>query len=193
MIPDVRVPVTAETLQQIANGEDVVLAAAEKVVSEPQGAGVTPSGPPEIASPEAAASAFSAGTSFLEDLAREKYDAADYAPGVRTYTIQLAETDSVIWAYYWCAMTTDILNENFENIDLKFVLDGDEISLDRFKSDDLENSGQKCRIYYTLLSKWPAGEHRLSTTSAFKISINDGDTDYEAGDYISEYSVYLKP
>ena len=152
VVPDVRVPVTAETLQKMANGEDVVLAAAEEVVSAPQGTGVTPSGPPEIASPDAAASAFSSGTSFLEDLAREKYDSADYAPGTRTYTIPLPETDTVIWAYYWCAATTDILNQNFENIDLKFILDGDEVSVDKFKNDDLENSGQQCRIYYTLVS-----------------------------------------
>lgn len=193
VVPDVRVPVTSETLQRMANGEDVVLAAAENVISEPQGTGVTPSGPPEIASPEIATNAFSAGTSFLEDLAREKYDSADYAPGTRTYTIQLPETDSVIWAYYWCATSTDILDQNFENIDLKFVLDGDEISVDKFKRDDLENSGQQCRIYYTALSKWPAGEHHLSTTVTFKTSINDGTADYKAGDYISEYSVFLKP
>ncbi len=193
VVPDVRVPVTTETLQRIANGEDVVLAAAEKVVSEPQGAGLIPSGPPEIANPETASSAFSSGTSFLEDLAREKYDSADYAPGTFTYTIPLTTTDTVIWAYYWCATTTDILNQNFEDIDLKFVLDGDEVSVDKFNLDDLENSGQQCRIYYTALSKWPAGEHHLSTTVTFKASINDGTADYEAGDYISDYAVFIKP
>jgi C-terminal processing protease CtpA/Prc len=35
VVPTVKVPVTAETLQKQANGEDVVLAAAEQVISQP--------------------------------------------------------------------------------------------------------------------------------------------------------------
>ena len=35
VVPNVKVPVTAEILQQQANGEDVVLAAAEKAISKP--------------------------------------------------------------------------------------------------------------------------------------------------------------
>ena len=34
VVPDVRVPVTLDTLKKEANGEDVVLAAAEKVISQ---------------------------------------------------------------------------------------------------------------------------------------------------------------
>lgn len=194
VVPDVHVPVTLETLQQSANGVDVVLAAAEKVISEPQGAGVTPSGPPEMASAAAASSALTSGKSFLEDLARESYSSADFAaPGILTYTIPLAKTDTLVWLYAWCATSTDILNQNFENIDLKFVLDGESVPLDKFRNEDLENGGQQCRLYYTALSKWPAGEHHLSTTATFKASINDGTADYAPGDYVLEYAVYIKP
>ena len=194
VVPDVRVPVTAETLQKMANGEDVVLAAAEKVISEPQGAGVTPSGPPEITSVAAASCALSSGKSFLEDLAREKYDSADFGvPGTLAYTISLSKSDTILWLYAWCTASTDILNQNFEIIDLKFMLDGEEVPLDKFKTQDLENSGQQCRIYYTALSKWPGGEHHLSTTATFKSAINDGTADYEPGDYVLEYAVFVKP
>lgn len=194
VVPDVRVPVTLETLQKIANGEDVVLAATEKVVSEPLGAGVTPSGPPEIASVSAASSALSSGKSLLEDLAREQYDSADFAvPGTLTYTISLGKTDTLIWLYAWCTTSTEILVQNFENIDLKFKLDGEAVALDKFATRDLENNGQQCRIYYTALSKWPAGEHHLSTTATFKAAINDGTADYKPGDYILEYAVFVKP
>ena len=194
VVPDVRVPVTADALQKIANGEDVVLAAAEKVISEPQGAGVAPSGPPEIASVAAASSALSSGKSFLEDLAREEYASADFGvPGTLTYTIPLSKSDTLIWLYAWCTTSTDILNQNFENINLKFMLDGDEVPLDKFKTQDLENNGQQCRLYYTALSKWPGGEHHLSTTAIFKAAINDGTADYEPGDYILEYAVFVKP
>ncbi|NOT04795.1 MAG: peptidase S41 [Anaerolineales bacterium] len=194
VVPDVRVPVTLETLQRLANGEDVVLAAAEKVISEPQGAGLIPSGPPEMASAAAASSALTSGKSFLEDLAREQYESADFGvPGTLTYTIPLTKTDTLVWLYAWCTASTEILNQNFENIDLKFVLDGEEIPLDKFRKEDLENGGQQCRLYYTALSKWPAGEHHLSTKATFKAAINDGTADYEPGDYILDYAVYLKP
>ena len=194
VVPDVKVPVTAETLQRQFKGEDVVLEAAVKAISEPQGAGVTPSGPPEVATIAEAESAFSASTSQLESKARETYAAADYAkPGTLTFTIPLAKTESLLWLYAWCASSTEILNQNLENIELKFELDGEEVPLETFKQDALENSGQQCKLYYTALSNWPAGEHHLSTTATYTEAINDGTTDYEAGDYVLDYAVYVKP
>jgi hypothetical protein len=194
VVPDVRVPVTAETLRRIANGEDVVLEAAEKVVSRPQGAGVTPSGAPEIGSSSAATSALTSGTSFLEDKAREKYKGADFGvPGTLIYTIPLTESEDLVWLYAWCAATTDVLKKNFESIDLKFTLDGEEVPLGKFNTEDLENGGQQCRLYYTVLSNWPAGEHHALTAVTFKSTINDGSSDYAPGDYILDYGVYVKP
>ena len=194
VVPDVDVPVTTETLQRQANGEDVVLEAAVKAISEPQGAGITPSGPPELASPSAAASAFSSGVSFLEGVAREQYEDADYAvPGTLTFTIPLLKEETLLWLYAWCTTTTEVLNQNFENIELKFVLDGEEIPLDQFRQEDRENNGRQCRLYYTALSKWPAGEHHLSTAATFTAPINDGTADYEAGDYVLDYAVFMKP
>jgi len=193
VVPDVKVPVTVETLQQMANGEDVVLEVAEKVVSQPAGAGVTPSGPPTIASKEDASSAFASGGRFLEEFAREDYDSADYAkPGTLIFTIPLNEDESPIWLYAWCTATTEVLNQNFQNIELKFMLDGVEVPLDQLVNEDLENSGQQCRLYYTALTDWPAGEHHLSITSTFTKPINDGFSDYEAGDYVLEYDVFVR-
>jgi hypothetical protein len=194
VVPDVKVPVTFETLQQMANGEDVVLDVAQSVVSQPAGAGVTPSGPPEIATREEASSAFASGENFLEGLAREEYNTADYAkPGTLTFTVPLDEGESPLWLYAWCTATTEILDQNFQNIKLKFMLDGVEVPLDQLANEDLENNGQQCRLYYTALSNWPAGEHHLSITSTFTKPINDGFSDYEAGDYVLEYNVFVRP
>ncbi|MBE0680484.1 MAG: peptidase S41 [Anaerolineales bacterium] len=194
VVPDLRVPVTAETLRQQFNGEDVVLAFAERAISQPLGAGITPSGPPEMASVAAASSAFTSGKRFLEDLAREEYDSAEFAvPGTLTYTVPLQKEETLIWMYAWCASTKEVLDQNFENIEVKFSLDGKDVALDKFKQEDLENSGQWCRLYYTALSKWPAGEHKIKITATFTASINDGTADYEAGDYILDYNVYVKP
>jgi hypothetical protein len=193
-VPDVKVPVTFETLQRQANGEDVVLEAAEQALSAPRGAGVEPAGPPTLASAEEATQALST-SDQLEARAREQYAAADFAaPGTLTYTVQLNQSDeTLIWLYAWCTTTQEILDQNFENIELKFMLDGEDVPLSDMATQDLPNSGQQCRIYYTALSDWPAGEHHLTTTATFTDSINDGTADYEAGDYVLDYKVYLQP
>ncbi len=194
VVPDLRVPVTAETLLRQYNGEDVILTFAEKAISEPLGAGITPSGPPELASAAAASSAFSSGKNFLEDLAREEYQSDDFGkPGTLTYTIPVLKEETLVWMYAWCTSTKEVLDQNFENIELKFTLDGEDVPLDQLRREDLENGGRWCRLYYTALSKWPAGEHKLSIASTFTASINDGTADYEAGDYILEYNVFVKP
>ncbi|HUE98703.1 MAG TPA: S41 family peptidase [Anaerolineales bacterium] len=193
VVPTVKVPVTVETLQRQANGEDVILEAAEQALSEPQGVGVAPSGPPTIASQSAAQAALSSSMQ-LEGRAREQYAGSDYAqPGTLTFTIPLNESETLIWLYAWCATTQEALEQNFENIELKFMLDGEDIPLSDMATLDLPNSGQQCRIYYTALSDWPAGEHHLSTTATFTTPINDGTAEYEAGDYVLDYTVYVRP
>jgi C-terminal processing protease CtpA/Prc len=191
--PTVKVPVTLETLQRQANGEDVVLEAAEAALGEPQGAGVAPSGPPTIASVSEATDALSTITQ-LEDKARHQYTPADYAqPGTLTFTVPLTESEPLLWLYAWCTTTQQILEQNFENIELNFVLDGEEVPLSEMVTQDLPNAGQQCRLYYTVLSDWPAGEHHLSTTATFTNPINDGTADYEAGDYVLDYTVVVQP
>lgn len=192
VVPNVRVPVTAETFQRELAGEDVILEAAVKVISQPKGAGVTPSAPPKIASTSEAASAFSAQASFLEDKAREKYTPEQVSvPGVLTYTIPLAKSETLIWAYYWCTTTKEVLAQNFSQIEVRFELNGEEVPLDRFAVAELASGGNQCRIIYTALSGWTSGEHQLTTKVTFKTAINDGMDDYPAGEYVSNYSVFV--
>ncbi len=192
--PDLRVPVTFETLQQQANGDDVVLAFAEKAISQPLGAGITPSAPPKMSSPVAASTALSAGDRFLEDLAREEYQAGDFAvPGTLTYTIPLTKEESLIWIYAWCTSTKEILDQNLKNIEVKFTLNGEDVALDKLRQEDFETETQWCKLYYTSLSEWTAGEHHFTISATFTAPINDGMADYEAGDYVLDYTVYVKP
>jgi C-terminal processing protease CtpA/Prc len=193
--PTVVVPVTAEILQKQANGEDVVLDAAVNVLrtGSLQGAGVTPAGNPTIAGKSDAEKALRSGTPFLEDKAREKPGAAEISkPGKVTYTVPLTGTEPVVWAYFWCAKDADTLKQNLNSIKLKFMLNGEDVS-GQMNTMDLPVNNQQCRLVYTMLSDWPGGEHHLSTTATFTASINDGQADYPAGDYILDYAVFVKP
>lgn len=192
--PDVRVPVTAETLKRIADGEDVILETAEKVLSAPPGAGVTPAAPPQIASPAESESAFTSGAKFLEDFAREQPDAAAFAqPGTVSYVVVLTGKQTALWAYAWCAADEATMKANFANIELKFEMNGAEIPADSFAVFETENNGNYCRLVYAALSSWSGGEHHLTTTATFTSKINDGMGDYEPGDYVLDYAVYVKP
>ncbi|MDP1546858.1 MAG: S41 family peptidase [Anaerolineales bacterium] len=189
--PTLRVPVDEVTAISL---EDVVLQAAIKAVLEPAGAGITPSAPPKLAAGEEAQNALSGGASFLESAAREQYTDAEYSiPGVLKYTIALSKSEVLIWAYAWCAQDTATLEENFSQINLKFTLAGKNIPLEQFSVFEVESGGQQCRLVYTALSDWKPGEHRLSTQIVFMSGINDGTSDYAAGNYTYDYTVYVRP
>jgi hypothetical protein len=189
--PTLDVPVDETTA---LSTDDVVLQAGIDVVLQPLGAGVAPSAPPKVASAADAEAAFSSGAAFFEDLARESYEPATFAqPGIANYTVPLTESEPVVWAYVWCSKDADTLAKNFENIQLKFTLDEKEVPADDFATYELETGGQTCRLVYTSLSDWTPGEHHIVTTATFTSKINDGTADYEPGDYVLDYTVYVKP
>jgi hypothetical protein len=183
------VPVDETT---VFRSDDVVLDYARSEITRPAGLGIEPSGPPTLAASQSEAESALQSAPFLEDKAREQYG-DEFKPFTHTFTIQLTQQDTVIWGYGWCAGTKETRAANFENISLKFVLDGQEVPAEQLYTYDYEPSGMACRVVYTPLSKWPGGEHHLSITSTFGQVINDGTSDYEAGDYVYEYTVYVKP
>jgi C-terminal processing protease CtpA/Prc len=191
VVPTLRVPVDETT---VYSTDDIVLQTGVDAVLQPLGGGLTPSGAPTIASAADARSALTGGAAFLEGLARETHDSAEYAqPGTLAFTIPLEKSATAVWAYAWCAQDDALLEQNLENITLTFILDGETVPLDQMAVFDTESNGKSCRLYYTALSDWPVGEHHLSTTATFTSAINDGLADFEAGDYILDYTVYVEP
>jgi hypothetical protein len=155
---------------------------------------VTPIPAVKVASAVQAEAALTSGVAFLEDLAPEKYDPPAFAkPATVTYTVSLTKPAPVIWSYVWCAADAKMLVANFENIQLRFMLDQKEVSADSFGTFETTTGGKVCRLIYTSLSDWTPGEHHLVTTATFAAKINDGSADYEPGDYILDYIVYVKP
>jgi C-terminal processing protease CtpA/Prc len=190
--PSLHVPVNLET---VTSTEDVILKFGENVVLLPLGVGMTPSAPPKLETDSARAeSKLLSGTKLLESISRESYQKSDYAvPGTFTYTIDLAKTEDLIWAYGWCT-TPEKFDQNWEHIKFLFFMGNQEIPVTSlFKYEYDPDSTQKCRYYYNVLSDWQAGENHLSIKSTFDQGINDGSTDYPAGDWIYEYIIYVKP
>ena len=207
IVPTIKVPVTADTLQKEVNGEDVVLEAAEAAFGQSSTSGQAnstnpkPSGPlapatgaPIMASKGDAATALSSNVPFLEQKASEQYQTSDSAkPGTLTYTVSLKPTDQVIWGYGWCTTTQTILDANLKSIKLKFTLDGKDIPVSAMQIDNTPSNGQQCQETYTALSNWPTGSHHITTTATYTSKINDGTSDYPAGDYVLDYTVNVQP
>ena len=137
-------------------------------------------------------SSLQSGAAFLEDKAAEKYQASDYAqPGTLKFTVPLTTSDNVMWAYVWCTSSQAVLDDNFKSIKLKFMLDGKDVS-SQMQTTDVPNNGQQCRVLFASLSNWPAGAHHLTTTATFAGKINDGTSDYPAGDNVLDYTVNVQ-
>jgi hypothetical protein len=130
----------------------------------------------------------------MEDEARESYSEEEVAvPGTFPYTITLNQDDEIAWIYGWCA-TPDLIEQNIENIEISFSIEGQEVPIeDLFVLDYPASADLSCKFFYTILSDWAAGEHHLNITATFTRPINDGTADYPAGDWVYDYTVYVKP
>ena len=162
-------------------------------VLEPLGTGVTPSRSPVIETAAAAAeSKLLAGISFLEDKAYESYEGELEIPGSFEYTVVLSSSKDMAMGYFWCA-TEDKFTQNWDNIELKFLIEGKPISGENLFIFEFPSDNFECRVVYTILSDWVGGEHHLQLITKFKVPLNDGVGDYPAGEWIYNYNVIVKP
>jgi C-terminal processing protease CtpA/Prc len=195
VVPDVPVPLTEENfLALYRDGEDIVLQAALEAIGKPRGAGVVPQGPPRVATRTESDDALAIQTPPLDQVAQETYDQELFQPGTQTYTVQMGESRDVLWLSGWCA-AQEQFDQNWEDIQLAFTLDGAEVPITQFSRLDTTSGGSPCRFYYVLLTDWPVGEHVVVTEMKFTAELNDGieAQPYAPGSRFYEYHVYVTP
>ena len=121
---------------------------------------------------------------------------------VLTYWIRRPQIDAVVWYSGWCSITTDILDDNWKNLEFVFTINGKQAPYSSFivSSDydyqiEIEGRGEqlaKCRDFFTILKDWPKGEHVLSVETKLRKPIFDGWYDFSAGTtYIEVYYVTI--
>ncbi len=190
--PDLRVPIDETT---VFSSEDEVLKAGERAVLQPLGAGITPSGPPRVLDAALSEAELNKGTQFLEDRARESYSTAEMAELNRTfsYTVTLSQSEPLMWAWGWCATTQEILEENFSAIELSLAVNNQPVSLDGLLKLDYPSNGLSCRAYLAAITDWKGGENHVVNTVTFSRTINDGTAEYQAGQQVFDYGVFVRP
>ena len=196
VVPDVRVPITEETVKaEYVDDEDVVLDFAIEALNQPIGEGTAPAYSPTVGSVSEAETAFEEQTAWLDEFAQETYTEEELAQAGRTYvyTVPINSSRDLLWVYPWCAADEERFEDNWSKIELEFTLNGEVIPVEDFAELEGVFSGNHCRAYYTLLSDWAPGEHIISTTVTFSDSLNDGVAaeDYPAGTHVYEYHVVV--
>ncbi|MCS7010223.1 MAG: S41 family peptidase [Anaerolineales bacterium] len=190
--PTLRVPRTFET---VSSTEDVVLKFGENAILLPLGAGIQPATQPTLLSPSETENVLSSAKQF-EELARENYTTQDYlqVPKTFTFTIPLSKSQTLLWAWGWCAANQTVLTDNLNKMSIQFTLNGQEIPLDKFLRLDYDSQdGQRCTAYLLALKDWAGGQHQAITRVTFKQPLNDGTYDFPAGEQVFEYNIYIKP
>jgi hypothetical protein len=130
----------------------------------------------------------------LETFVQERYTQEDFSkPGTLTFTATVPNDQPVYFSYGWCTTTEEILQQNFEHINVRISINGDELGNDvvhpiTFTRPD----GLLCLDYGVLMTEWPAGKYELEAAANFDEKINDGIADYEAGDYAFQYTVTVE-
>jgi len=127
---------------------------------------------------------------YLAALAKEQYSEADTAqPGTLTFTVNITDDRPTYFNYGWCTTTEEILQQNFEHIKIALIFNGEALSSDVVHPITYQVNEMVCLDFMALLSDWPEGEYQLTAIATFDEQINDGNADFEAGDYIYEYNV----
>jgi hypothetical protein len=130
----------------------------------------------------------------LEAFVQERYTKEDFSkPGTLTFTVRVPNDKPIFFSYGWCTTTEEILRQNFEHINVKLSINGDELGSDVIHPISFTRpDGLLCLNYGVLMTEWPAGEYDLEAAANFDEKINDGLADYEAGDYVFQYNVTIE-
>jgi hypothetical protein len=149
-------------------------------------------GGPTIGTPREARIAIADGAPVLAALAPEEYTSEELNAVGDTldYTIELTETQPVLWLYGWCATSRDILLDNLQRMAIEFSVDGTPVPVEQFNVADYQNGDWQCRDFVAVIDDWPSGATvEIETRITYTEAINDGQFDFPAGEKRLVYRV----
>lgn len=108
------------------------------------------------------------------------------------YSISIASNETALWEYGWCTTTTEILEQNFDQMKVEFVLNGKVVPNTLVAVTESQvQEGRYCRWLTTLITDWPRGDHQLEIRATFLLPTDDGWNVYPAGTHTFKYFVHV--
>ena len=128
---------------------------------------------------------------YLEAYAQEQYlpEELSQAGHTYTFTVKVDQDTVVLWGTNWCTTTPELLQSNWDHIQLAFTVNGAAIPLEQFGVLAVQDGTMYCQQVLTTVKDWPAGVTELETQVTFDAPLNDGLSDYPAGTHSYHYTV----
>jgi hypothetical protein len=112
-------------------------------------------------------------------------------PGTTTWNVTVNSNQPVLLFEGWCASQKTTLDQNFQHMKYLFEVDGKSLSTDKLNQQDQQTPTQACRDFTGIIRSWPQGSHTIKITLHMDAKINDGWSDYPAGDYVEIYNIIV--
>jgi hypothetical protein len=128
----------------------------------------------------------------LETLAKEQYTGQELSkPGNFTFTIDITDDSKpTYFSYGWCAVDDTTLQNNFQHITVSLYFNDKQLGSDVVHTLAFTSANNlRCGDVGVLMTNWANGQYILKAVATFQDKINDGISDYAAGDYVFEYNV----
>jgi hypothetical protein len=113
-------------------------------------------------------------------------------PGTYEYDINFAVEWSPLLGLAWCAADETTLEDNWNHIQMSVTLDGHVLDEAQFLLEDQLTDGMACRGYKAVIEGWQLGVHTLSWKQSFDEALNDGQSTFPAGDYVTVIRIQVQ-
>jgi hypothetical protein len=116
-------------------------------------------------------------------------------PGdVYLYNVFLSAEQTAILDYGWCTTTQEVLDQNFAQMKVEFIVNGKVLDNDQLAIHEYNRSSDngRCRVFTALITHWPSGQHHLDVNVTFLKPTDDGWNVYPAGTHTFRYYVNVR-
>lgn len=116
------------------------------------------------------------------------------APGTTQYLGVAIYDHDYLLPVYWCAKSADLLQQNMDNIETVFTVNGEIVPEKYVFSYNYDTTnGWKCSYHAVIFGGWEFNtQYSLQAQRTLKTDLSDGQSSYVAGEYIFALIVSVK-
>ncbi len=116
------------------------------------------------------------------------------APGTDQYPGTAAVGREYLLPVYWCASSADQLQQNMDNIETIFMVNGEVVPEKYIFNYNYDaNDEWKCSYHAVVFSGWDRSQqYTLQARRILKVDLSDGQSSYQAGTYVFGLVISVK-